>query len=84
MNDHEKLSFEKDFETQKNFDNPFIVKYIESFVENDHFYTITEFADGGSLENYLLRAKPQEKKLSEDEALRYFTMLSLGLYYIHN
>ncbi len=64
------------------FDNPFIVKLLEAFEENDHFFLVTKYADGGSLDKYL--DTYQNKKVPIDEAIRFFTMICIGLNYIHN
>jgi serine/threonine protein kinase len=37
----------------KKLDNPFIIKLYEAFIQNDHYFLATEYADGGSLDKYL-------------------------------
>ncbi len=63
--------------------HPFVLKFIEEFEyinqERNHQCIITEFASGGDLEN-LIKLKI---KLTEDQAMTYFTMILLGLNYLH-
>ena len=66
----------------KKFESPFIVKFLEAFEQDDHFYLATKYADGGSLDKHL--ETYQNKKLPIDEAVRLFTMICLGLNYIHH
>lgn len=61
--------------------NSLILSIIEYFIENEFLYIITEFASGGTLEKRLQSI--EKKKLSQDEAFRYFVMLCIGLYTIH-
>jgi serine/threonine protein kinase len=63
------------------FDNPFVIKLYEAFEENDRFYLATEYANGGSLKN-LMETYPN-KKIPMDEAIQFFSMMCLGLNYIH-
>jgi serine/threonine protein kinase len=49
----EQKAFKREVDAMKKIDNPFIVKLYESFEQNDHYFLATEYADGGSLDNYL-------------------------------
>ncbi len=82
MKDFELKSFEREVDSMKQFDNPFVIKLYEAFDENDHFYLATEYADGGTLKN-LIETYPY-KKIPDDEAIKYFSMMCLGLNYIHS
>ncbi len=81
MPDEEKRAFKREIDAMKKFESPFIVKLLEAFEQNDHFYLATKYADGGSLNKHL--ETYQNKKLPIDEAVRFFTMICLGLNYIH-
>ncbi len=82
MKEEEKKAFKREVDAMKKLDNPFIIKLHEAFEQNNHYYLATEYADGGSLDNYLETYK--YKKLPVDEALQFFSMICLGLNYIHS
>jgi serine/threonine protein kinase len=81
MTPQEKIAFKREVDAMKKFESPFIVKLLEAFEQNDHFYLATKYADGGSLDSHLKTY--HNKKLPIDEAVRFFTMICLGLNYIH-
>ncbi len=53
MRDEEQKAFTREVDAMKKLDNPFIIKLYESFEQSDHYFLATEYADGGSLDNYL-------------------------------
>lgn len=57
-----------------------IVKFINSYVYENQFYTVMECALGGELNAYL----DKEKYLSEFEARRIFKQLHEAVKYIHS
>lgn len=79
MTEADKNSVNREIEAMKQLQHPMIVKFIECFIENGFIYIITEFAEGGSLENKL----KEKKKFGHEESFRYFLMLCIGLYSIH-
>jgi serine/threonine protein kinase len=82
MDDEEQKSFSREVSAMKKLDHPFVIKLYEAFKQNDHYFLATEYADGGSLDK-LLKTKTG-KKLSVDEAVDFFSMICLGLNYIHS
>ena len=60
--------------------SPFIIKYLDKFVYGGKVCIVTELATHGSLKNLETKAFI----LTEDEAMRYFTMILLGLNYLHS
>jgi serine/threonine protein kinase len=82
MSDDEQKAFKREVDAMRKLDNPFIIKLYEAFEQNGHYFLATEYADGGSLDK-LLEGKI-DKKLSVDEAVDFFTMMCLGLNYIHS
>ncbi len=81
MTPKEKKAFKTEIDAMIKFKSPFIVKLLEAFEQNDHFYLATKYANGGSLDKHL--ETYHNKKLPIDEAVRFFTMICLGLNYIH-
>lgn len=60
----------------------FVVKYVESFVEDNYLYIIMEYCEGGDLSNFI---KNQRGKLLQDQQIwTIFIQVCLGLYYLHN
>lgn len=57
-----------------------IIKFINSYIYDNQFYTVMEFARGGELGTYLNK----EKILSEFEARRVFKQLHEAVRYIHS
>ncbi len=57
---NDNLSFNREIDVMKKLDHPFIIKLYEEFLENNHWYLIIEYADGGNIEN-LLKAQNQNK-----------------------
>jgi serine/threonine protein kinase len=55
--------------------SPFIVNYIDKFVYGGKVCIVSEYASGGTLKDL----EETKINLTEDEAMRYFTMLLLGL-----
>jgi serine/threonine protein kinase len=61
--------------------HPFIVRYRESFIEDNTLNIVMEYCDNGDLHNYL---KLQNKRpLKEDKIWRFFIEICVGLEYIH-
>jgi calcium/calmodulin-dependent protein kinase I len=64
----------------QSFKHKNIIKFINSYVHENHFYTVMQCAKGGELTNYL-----EEKKiLSEFEARRVFKQLHDSVKYMHS
>ena len=59
--------------------NPFIVKYYETFEDSDHIFIQMEYCEGGSLFEFILRKGP----LPEDIGLILFTELCFAVKYLH-
>ena len=74
---------EKEIKLLENLDHPNVITYFSSFRENGDFYIITEYINGGSLEN-LLKKNNAHGKLIEEKLLWILLIQSLsGLLYLH-
>ena len=62
----------------------FIVKYYESFIDNNNLNIVMEYCDGGDLCNFLNIHTKQGKMMSEDRIWKFFIQMSLGLAFIHS
>ncbi len=58
----------------------YVVKYYESFLENDDLNIVMEYCDNGDLCNYISK---QKKPLKEDLIWQMFIKITLGLIAIH-
>ena len=58
-------------------DNPYVVKYFNSFIENNFLNIIMEYCNGGDLNHYI---KSQfSRPISEAKVWKFFVQISLGL-----
>jgi serine/threonine protein kinase len=64
----------------KETSHPFVIKYIENFVYKENLCIVTKFASGGDLQALMNK----KKIIAEKEALFYFTMILIGLQYLHS
>lgn len=61
--------------------HPFIVRYRESFIEDNTLNIVMEYCDNGDLNHFL---KLQNRRhLKEDKIWRIFLEICFGLEYIH-
>ena len=61
--------------------NSYIVRYHESFVEQNNLYIIMEFCEGGDLAQYI--KQQGSKPLNENKIWKFLIQICLGLAYIH-
>jgi serine/threonine protein kinase len=64
----------------QSFKHKNIVKFINSYVCDNQFYTVMEYSKGGELNNYL----ESVNLLSESEARRIFRQIHDAVRYIHS
>eukprot|EP00742_Colponemidia_sp_Colp-10_P008403 GILJ01009101.1.p1 GENE.GILJ01009101.1~~GILJ01009101.1.p1 ORF type:complete len:734 (-),score=131.27 GILJ01009101.1:1291-3492(-) len=62
-------------------DCPYIVKYFDSFLENDNLNIVMEYCERGDL-NGLLKGQ-NGKPLPEARIWKFYIQIALGLHYIH-
>ena len=62
----------------------FIVKYYESFEENNSFNIIMEYCEKGTLSSLISTLKKKNKHLKENQIWNFFIQISIGLSYLHN
>jgi serine/threonine protein kinase len=80
MDNMEKLGYDRELKILQEIDHPFVIKYMEEFVYKDKLCIVTKFANGGDLDTFM----KQKKEFTEDEAMYYFTMILIGLQYLHS
>ncbi|XP_031351673.1 serine/threonine-protein kinase Nek8-like isoform X2 [Photinus pyralis] len=62
--------------------HPNVVLYFDSFVSDNIFYIVMEYATKGSLYDFIKRNKPN--LLSQQTVLNYFCQILNGLHHIHS
>ena len=62
----------------------YVVKYFDSFVEEDTLHIVMEYCDKGDLKGLLKREKKKDRiALENDKTWSLFVQIALGLYDIH-
>ena len=64
----------------KSIKNENVVRLYEHFFEQNHYYLVMEYCEGGDLEDYL---KSHGKSISESEALMFFKQMLNGFQALH-
>ena len=67
----------------KTINSKYVVKYFDSFEENNHLNIVMEYCNGGDLGEYLESKKEKNEKISEDLVWLIFIKITLGLAAIH-
>lgn len=66
----------------KKLENNYVIKYYESFNENNNLNIIMEYCEGGDLSQYI---KGQfNRPISEHKVWKFFVQITMGLNYIHS
>ena len=77
-----KQSFKNEATILSKIKSEFVVKYIESFEENNFFNIVMEYCEGGDLEKFLLERK--KIPLNDNFIWKLFIQIVIGLGEIHN
>ncbi len=65
-------------------DNPYIIQYCDSFMDEDQLNIVMEYAAAGNLHEVVRRGQETGNSLSENAVWRYLLQLLLGLQHIHD
>jgi len=68
---------------QRMFDHPNVIGYHESFIHDNTFMIVMEYAPGGNLFDYLHQRQEQNNILEEEEVLKFFCQIVRALHHIH-
>ncbi len=84
MDSKEKLGQDRELKIIKEIDHPFVIKYYDEFEYRKDaikkICIVSQLANGGNLESLMKR----KKIFTEDEGMYYFTMILIGLHYLHS
>ena len=61
----------------------FVVKYFDSFEENNNINIVMEYCDKGDLNDFILRKKEENKLIEEEIIWNLFIKITIGLAHIH-
>ena len=67
----------------KTINSKYVVKYYDSFLENNHLNIVMEYCNGGDLGQYIDTHKNKNEKISEELIWLIFIKITLGLASIH-
>ena len=82
-NDEQRLEVEKEIRLLKDLNHPHVIKYFTSFIENENFYIVIEYINGGSLENLYKQVSSEGKLIREKMIWDYLIQTLSGLVYLH-
>ena len=74
------IRLEREFEMLAQFNHPNLIMVTEIFENDNNYYTIMDYCEGGELFNYIVK----NKYLSEREASFFYYQIISGLEYIHS
>ena len=61
----------------------FVVKYYDSFEENDNINIVMEYCDEGDLNDFIIKKKESQTLIEEDLIWNLFIKITIGLAHIH-
>lgn len=84
LNEKDKKMAESEAEFLRVITGPTIIKFYESFIENQNIYIVMEYAESGSLAEKIRKHVVQKKKFEEDVILMYTAQITLSLLSLHS
>ncbi|SBT70438.1 serine/threonine-protein kinase NEK4, putative [Plasmodium malariae] len=84
MTQKEKRQCLKEVELLSKLNHPFIVKYIESYIEGDTLRIVMKYCKGGDLYHYIQNKKKQNTPIKEKRILIWFTQILTALKFLHS
>jgi NIMA (never in mitosis gene a)-related kinase len=78
-----KEQFKKEAEILSQIESKYVVKYYQSFEEDNKLYIVMEYCPKGDLNDFIENEKKKKKKLNEDLILKLFIKMTLGLAELH-
>ena len=81
--DKQRKQVEKEIKLLENLHHPHVITYFNSFRENEDFYIVIEYINGGSLEDLLIENIQKGKRISEKTIWDLLVQSLSGLLYLH-
>ena len=67
----------------RNLAHPNIIKYLDSFLEEDVLFIVLEWAAGGDLKNLISKIRREENQLEEQQVWSYFSQCCEAVHHMH-
>jgi NIMA (never in mitosis gene a)-related kinase len=84
LNEKEVEASHREAELLSRLDHPNIVKYKESFCENNLLIIIMEYCEVGDLSYHVKQKRKRQEFFTETEIMNWFVQLALALQYVHS
>ena len=81
--DSQRASVQKEIKLLENMNHPHVITYFSSFIENNNFYIILEYLNGGSVEDKIKMAKEKKALIDEKRVWDVLVQVLSGLVYLH-
>eukprot|EP00118_Oscarella_pearsei_P014030 m.117462 g.117462 ORF g.117462 m.117462 type:complete len:597 (+) comp37614_c0_seq2:26-1816(+) len=65
-------------------DHPHIVKFHDSFLDGEYFYIVTEYCEGGDLDEKIKKWRSSDKEFDVKLILAWFIQLVMAVQYLHD
>ena len=82
-NEAQRLEVEREIKLLENLNHPHVIKYFTSFTEKGNFYIVTEYINGGSLEDLYKDVRKEGKFIREKLIWDFLIQALSGLVYLH-
>ncbi|CAF3676409.1 unnamed protein product [Rotaria sordida] len=83
MDEEQTVDSVREAQLLKSLHNEHIVKFYESFLENDCLCIVTDYCEGGDLDHRLKELKKQNRKLEEDQIVEWLIQILIAVQYMH-
>ncbi|CAF2601961.1 unnamed protein product [Rotaria sp. Silwood2] len=83
MDEEQTIDSVREAQLLKSLQNEHIVKFHESFLENDCLCIVTEYCEGGDLDHRIKELKKQNRKLEEDQVVEWLIQILIAVQYMH-
>ena len=84
MSKRDQEDTDKEAKILRRLNHPHVVKFIESFLENDALVIIMEYCAGGDLKDFLQSYKDQKRPIPNAMICTIFAQLASAVAYIHS
>lgn len=83
LSDKTRATAEVEVKVLSNMKHPYIVKYWESFCNDQLLCIVMDYCEGGDLSQYIAKCRRQRSPIPENQVVRWFTQMCLALKYMH-
>ena len=83
LSSKEKNEVRQEAKILSSINSDFVVKYYDSFEENNNINIVMEYCDEGDLHNFILKKREENKLIEEKLIWNLFIKMTIGLAHIH-